>query len=174
MPVFRYHPDPVATGAFELSRDQCPYCGVTHGYVYRGPVYAIEEPEPPCPACIADGSFAASFDAEFTDSAPLSGLDYEIIDHVSRRTPGFSGWQQERWLTHCDDAAAFLGVVGYEELVSHPSAIAYLKVDLESDRRWDDGLIDEYVRALSRDGSPTAYLFRCLHCGTELAYSDED
>src|SRR6266542_1799858 len=38
------------------------------GYVYVGPVYAIEElDEAFCPWCIADGTAAAKFDAEFTD-----------------------------------------------------------------------------------------------------------
>jgi len=61
--------------------------------------------------CIADGSFAARFDATFTDDAPLSSLDAQIVDEVTRRTPGYSAWQQEQWMTHCDDAAAFLGPV---------------------------------------------------------------
>jgi uncharacterized protein CbrC (UPF0167 family) len=29
-----------------------------------------------------------------------------------------------------------------------------------------------YLRALEKDGSPTAYIFRCLHCGRHLGYSD--
>jgi uncharacterized protein len=31
---------------------------------------------------------------------------------------------------------------------------------------------DRYFLALDREGGPTAYLFRCLHCGRFLAYSD--
>ena len=30
------------------------------------------------------------------------------------------------------------------------------------------------THALDAEGSPTAYLFRCLHCGRHLAYSDMD
>src|SRR5829696_5934611 len=78
LPTFRYHPDPVGSGSFELSPARCPYCGVDRTYVYTGPVYAIDEPDPPCPRCIADGSFAAQFDAEFTDAAALAGLDADI------------------------------------------------------------------------------------------------
>ena len=133
--------------------------------MYAGPVYAVDEPDPPCPACIADGSFAARFDAEFTDPDPLSGLDPAIVDEVTRRTPGFSGWQQEQWLTHCNDAAAFLGPAGYDELLGHPDALDLL--------RREDGS-EDWLEALSRDGSPTAYLFRCRHCGIELANWDVD
>lgn len=164
LPAFRYHPDPVGTGSFVATDDRCPYCGSDRTYVYAGPVYAIEEPDPPCPTCIADGSFADRFDAEFTDPAPLAGLDAEIIDEVTRRTPGYSGWQVEQWMTHCDDAAVFLGPAGYVELLGHPEAMEHLRLELG-----DDGLQD-----LSRNGSPTAYLFRCRHCGVELADWDVD
>jgi uncharacterized protein CbrC (UPF0167 family) len=29
----------------------------------------------------------------------------EIVTQLLTRTPGFSGWQQERWLDHCADPA---------------------------------------------------------------------
>jgi uncharacterized protein CbrC (UPF0167 family) len=29
-----------------------------------------------------------------------------------------------------------------------------------------------YVNRLTASGQPTAYLFRCLHCGAHLAFSD--
>jgi len=29
-----------------------------------------------------------------------------------------------------------------------------------------------YFGMLDRDGSPTAYVFQCLHCGRYLGYSD--
>jgi uncharacterized protein CbrC (UPF0167 family) len=32
-----------------------------------------------------------------------------VLDELTRRTPGFAGWQQERWLFHCADAAAYVG-----------------------------------------------------------------
>jgi uncharacterized protein CbrC (UPF0167 family) len=33
----------------------------------------------------------------------------EVLEQIARRTPGFSGWQQEHWLYHCGDGAAFEG-----------------------------------------------------------------
>ena len=32
----------------------------------------------------------------------------------------------------------------------------------------------EYFSALDRESGPTAYIFRCLHCGEYGAYSDVD
>jgi hypothetical protein len=51
-----------------------------------------------CPWCIADGSAAAKFDAQFTDVlwAVPDEVSAEVTEEVLRRTPGLSGWQQER------------------------------------------------------------------------------
>lgn len=46
----------------------------------------------------------------FCDDYPLTeaGIDSAIVDEVTQRTPGFETWQQEVWLTHCNDACAYL------------------------------------------------------------------
>ena len=120
-----------------------------------------------CPWCIADGTAAQVHDLHFTvvDEVP-EGVPAEVIAELERRTPGFSGWQQERWLFHCNDAAAFLGPAGWEELDSLPDAVAR--------RVLTPAETQALVGSLDVDGSPTAYLFRCLHCGTHLAYADMD
>jgi uncharacterized protein CbrC (UPF0167 family) len=111
LPEFPYHPDPVATGSVEESDALCMNCGRRRGFIYVGPVYATDElAEALCPWCIADGSAAARFDASFTDVAELpDDVPAETIVRVMRRTPGFTGWQQEHWMFHCGDGAAFLG-----------------------------------------------------------------
>lgn len=38
--------------------------------------------------------------------------------------------------------------------------------------RWLYHCADEHLAGLDPDGDLTGYLFRCLHCGTHLAYSD--
>ena len=112
LPEFPYHPDPVATGSVEASEATCRSCGCARGFVYTGPVYAVEAVvESLCPWCIADGSAAEKFDAEFTDvgaDAP-DDVPADVIETIARRTPGFEGRQQEHWLYHCGDGAAFLG-----------------------------------------------------------------
>lgn len=76
-----------------------------------------------CPWCIADGSEAERFVGGFTGSHGLDGVSEEILHEVTRRTPGFHAWQEPRWLVHCDDAAAFIGGVGYSQLAAHPEAL---------------------------------------------------
>jgi uncharacterized protein CbrC (UPF0167 family) len=173
-PEVPYHPDPRGTGCVIESDNRCRACGTVRGYVYTGPVYAIEElDEAFCPWCITDGTAAAKFDAEFTDV----GVDVpddvppEVTEQIARRTPGFSGWQQEHWLYHCGDGAAFLGRAGAEELEPRPDAIDALREEHDGEDRSPEQ-VERHLAALDKDGSPTAYLFRCRHCGQHLAYSD--
>lgn len=178
LPAFRYHPDPVGTGSIVASPRSCLGCGRQRGYVYVGPVSADAElSEAICPWCIADGTAARQFDAEFT--APHGVGDYgswdrvppDVVEEISRRTPGFFGWQQERWWTHCSDGAAFLGCAGRLELdgMWRDAAPA-----LEADAGLDADDWREYAAALDAEGSPTAYVFRCRHCGRLGGYSDCD
>ncbi len=177
LPAFRYHPDPVATGAVERRRVTCRCCGRDRGWVYAVAPYAVDDlRDALCPWCVADGSAAATFDACFTDLGEADvpdGLPGEVIDQITHRTPGFSAWQQERWLFHCGDGCAFLGAVGWDELARHPDAVATVAAQVAG---W--GLTgrdaDAFLGSLDADGASTAYLFRCLHCGTHLAYADAD
>jgi uncharacterized protein CbrC (UPF0167 family) len=174
-PEFRYHPDPLATGSVERAEAKCDACGQLRHLVYVGPVYA-EEGEPTlCPWCIADGTAAEAFGAEFTSVGPEAPEDIheDALLRLTQRTPGFTGWQQEHWLYHCGDAAAFLGLAGREELEAHPGALESLISEL-AELNWSNDEVDDYLSALSTTSSPTAYLFRCLSCETHLAYSDSD
>lgn len=173
LPLFRYHPEPLRTGSVRQSDARCLACERSRGFVYTGPVYAAEElVEELCPWCIADGTAAERFDAEFTEvgwGVP-DEVPRHVVEEVSRRTPGFAGWQQEHWLYHCGDAAAFIGSAGYAEVVAMPDAVAAIEAEAQ-DAGWAP-LTAAYLEALRRDAPPTAYTFRCLHCDTHLAYTD--
>lgn len=119
LPSFKYHPDPIATGAIEPSSETCKCCNQARGFIYIGPVYARDDYDHSiCPWCIADGSAHAKLGASFSDDVGVGGggawcvVPGSVVDEVANRTPGFSGWQQEQWWTHCDDAAQFLGRAG--------------------------------------------------------------
>ncbi len=112
-PDFPYHPDPRKTGSFVGSGVACILCGNAYGYVYTGPVFSADDgiTGPLCPWCIADGSAATRLKVEFTD---VRGDDIpanvpgRVLDQIAQRTPGFTGHQQEHWLYHCSDGAAFI------------------------------------------------------------------
>ena len=172
IPVFKYHPDSISTGFIERSNVRCECCGQQRGFIYTGPVYSVEElSECICPWCIDDGSAHTKFDAEFTDAAGIGGylalsvLPPAVIDEVAFRTPGFSGWQQEHWLACCGDAAAFVGLAGRTELEERwPEAVAAIHQECGLEGSEWQG----YFHALDKVGSPTAYVFQCLHCGRHL------
>lgn len=176
LPTFRYHPDPVGTGSIVASDQVCSCCVEKRGYIYIGPVYSEQDVEDElCPWCIADGSAAEEYEATFVDPDGIGNygewdeVDEEVIEEISQRTPGFSGWQQERWWTHCGGAAAFLGLAGRAELAGKwAQAIPAVREDSrQSGKDWD-----AYLAALDRDKGPTAYVFKCLECGELGGYSD--
>jgi len=178
LPLFRYHPDPVATGSVVASSVVCACCGQARGYVYVGPVYALGDYQDRlCPWCIADGSAHTNLGATFTDEPGIGGYgDWDsvpdrVIDEVANRTPSFSAWQQEQWWTHCSDAGQFVGIAGKEELEA-------LGLDAVAAIQKSAGLVgiewDSVFSILTKNGSPTSYIFRCTHCGTYGGYWDCD
>ena len=174
LPDFAYHPDPVATGHVKASDTVCRACGAARGFVYTGPVYALPDLQDAlCPWCIADGTAAATFDAEFTEAewrAP-DDVPRDVVETIARRTVGFEAWQQPQWLYHCGDGAVFLGLVGTPELAAYPDAIEALRRECE-EYGFTPAETADHLAALDKDGEPTAYLFRCRRCGVHLAYSD--
>ncbi|MBV7476510.1 CbrC family protein [Pseudomonas sp. PDM31] len=176
LPQFTYHPDPVASGSVQPCTNTCISCDQARGYIYVGPVYAVEDYEACiCPWCIADGSAHQRLGATFIDGDSI-GLDAEeeldeaLIAELSQRTPGFTGWQQERWFTHCNDAGEFIGKAGHAELLALGAEAMIAVQDatgLEDGPQWL-----RFFSALDKDHGPTAYLFRCRHCSALGAYQD--
>lgn len=172
LPVFRYHPDPVATGIIVEQKHICLCCESERTHLYVGPTYSRDVVEDDlCPWCIADGSAASKFDATFADGHPLGALGPEIIATVTTRTPSFIGWQQEAWLAHCDDACAYIDRVGVAELAGLPDGVVAVRRALGEWGRSDQEQ-EELFDALHRDGNFVAHLFRCLHCGEWIAALD--
>ncbi|MFI6832711.1 CbrC family protein [Kribbella sp. NPDC050241] len=177
VPDFRYHPDPVATGSAEVSEDTCELCGEQTGFRSRGPIYGVQLKEI-CLGCIADGTAADRLvtpngPTEFTDvgwGVP-DGIPDAVLKEISQRTPGHYSWQQDHWLYHCGDGAAYLGRVGWEQLRHDPGALRALQSEA-SEVGLDDSAAMGWISRLSVDGDMTAYLIECLHCGLHLAYSD--
>jgi hypothetical protein len=146
----------------------CRCCGQSRGYIYEGPVYATDElTDSLCPWCVADGSAHAKFDATFVDSEAFAeGTPASAVEEITERTPGYNAWQSEHWPMCCDDATAFLMPAGIAEIREHH-------------REWEGAILNHIIYemqisggaatrllgSLQRDAAPTAYLFRCLHCG---------
>lgn len=93
VPEFPYHTDPLTTGFVEMSDATCLAGERVRGFIYTGPVFAVEElDESLCPWCIADGSAAARFEATFTGDVPVpEDVPGEVVKLVTTRTPGLAG-----------------------------------------------------------------------------------
>ena len=168
LPHFRYHPDPLATGMVQAAMDPCVCCGAGRGFVYVGPVYAAEDLQGKlCPWCIADGEAASKFKASFADAYPLlkAGIPAPVVEEVSRRTPGYVSWQQEWWLSHCQDACAFHGDASIQDVASASpeTKTAWMREYKQDEAGWT------WVATGYRAGGDSAlYKFRCLHCQLTL------
>lgn len=165
LPSFPYHPDPLSTGMVVERDTVCACCGRDRGYVYLGLTYAVETySECICPWCIADGSAAARFGALFNDPHPLeeAGVAAEVIEEVSKRTPGYLSWQQEVWLTHCGDACEFHGDATVAEVQQAAPATKARWLD---DYGQDEASWERTVNAYEPGGDISLFKFRCRHCG---------
>lgn len=172
LPFFKYHPNPMETGAFQESEEGviCDCCRETTHIYYEVPFFAIDDIDYLCPKCIASGRAAKEFEGEFQDECSLDdGVDDpDKLDELIHRTPGYCGWQQEYWRAHCGDYCAFLGYVGAKEL----RALGVMEEVLD-DPNWDDDQ-KEIIQDMVNGGSVQGYLFQCLHCGKHLLWMDVD
>lgn len=169
LPKFRYHPDPLATEAFEEGEAKiCPCCGKQSTIYYSTRPYCRENVDNLCPECIANGKAAEKYDAIFIQGADLDEPDREKEDELFHRTPGYISWQGEYWLSCCNDYCEYLGSVGTQELKAMDIAEEVL-AEYEARNEYPD--VADY---LVKDGSLCGYLFRCLHCEKYHLWVDAD
>lgn len=175
LPEFRYHPYPVDTGSIARSDATCVVCQRQRGFIYAGPVYAEDGFEDAiCPWCIADGSAHTALGVTFVDSEAFSAETPDaVIDTIVERTPGYAAWQAEEWPSCCGDAAAFIGPLGIAEIrATHRHLEGLLMNQIVHGLGISGGAATRFLESLRRDASPTAYLFKCLHCEEPQVHLD--
>lgn len=172
LPVFNYHPDPVATGSIKASDEVCGCCGKARGYSYQKRMYAVNPPEVICPWCISDGSCAEKFEGMFCDSYPLieAGVPGAIIDEVTKRTPSFASWQEEVWLSHCGDACEFHGDVSKKEM--HEMSLPQFQAAFHDDTSLNVAFMKSFAENYEPGGNPAIYKWICRKCGEVRYYAD--
>ncbi|TYQ18136.1 UNVERIFIED_CONTAM: hypothetical protein Cloal_0547 [Acetivibrio alkalicellulosi] len=168
IPFFKYHPEPLKTGMIKKETTTCEVCEKEIDYIYNGPFYAEEEVSDICPWCIKDGKASKEFDGTFQDEDSCDPVDKEeYVDELIHRTPGYGGWQQEYWLSHCGDFCSFEGFVGWSEIEG-------IINDLEDDISESGFTKDDLQRILVNGGSLQGYLFKCNICGKYRIHFDCD
>jgi uncharacterized protein CbrC (UPF0167 family) len=164
LPTFRFHPDPVATGSVAKQPTRCPACDQDRDHVYVGPFLSVGEVDGICPWCIADGSAAARFDGSFQDDAACEPVRKSAsVDELIHRTPGYSSWQQEEWLSHCGEFCAYLGRTGARRVRELSDELRDDVIALNLAEFLDDLPAEPAVAPNQADAE--LHLFRCLRCG---------
>lgn len=167
---FKYHPDPLKTGAFHNDKTmRCQCCGKDTDIYYTGPFYSVDEVDYLCPECISSGAAAEKFDGAFQDPESVDEVsDPAKLDELVNRTPGYCGWQQEYWLACCDDYCAFLGYYDWK-------ALEALGITEELEKTYHEDICGiDFEDAKEHLTYNEGYLFRCLHCGKHYIYFDFD
>ncbi|EAY26940.1 CbrC family protein [Microscilla marina] len=173
LPVFKYNPDPVRLGVIKKERTHCPVCQQERAYVYTGPFYTTAQVRGICPWCIKDGSAAQRFQGTLQDYLAIEGISpdpstphtinyaSDVIDELLERTPGYRGWQQEVWLSHCNEPCAIIDYVGWKEIAHLQEELMPDLSDIQS--RWNISQT-ELQGLLTKPGDIQGYLFRCVKC----------
>ena len=179
LPKFKYSPNAYNIDIFKEEEGACSICNQNREIKYDSSFYSVEEPEYICPWCIADGGAANKYSGEFNDSAgietPLGYASDDVLQatfdkkilEVTQRTPSYVSWQQEVWLTHCNEPCAFIDYADSEMI---RPLLHELEADIEN-IGYEKDLITKH---LSKEGSLVGYLFRCLHCGTHRLHVDSN
>ena len=137
---------------------------------YTGSFYSVEEPEYICAWCIENGKVAKMFEGEFNDYAGIENsenINKELLLEISERTPSYISWQQEVWLSHCNQPCKLLS---YADAKTIEPFLDELNDDIEN-----IGYEPEMIREhLSKEGSLVGYLFQCVNCGQHRLHVDSD
>lgn len=166
--TFKYMPDPIQANIFETGElVVCDCCEQEVDIYYTGGIYAVEEVEYLCPSCIHSGLAAEKFDGEFQQDLlnPELVSNEDYTDEVLHRTPGYVSWQGNNWIAHCADYCAFIGYVGWDELV---------EMGITEEVEHEHYTNEELAISLRNNGSHQGYLFQCLECKQHILYSDFD
>lgn len=178
LPNFKYSPNAYKIGVFENVHGNCSICAEQRNMRYTGSFYSLETPDYICPWCIANGKAAEEYDGEFNDYCGIEGvvpnsnnvepnIAHERLLEITNKTPSYISWQQEAWLTHCNEPCAF---IDYADVETIEPLLDELHDDIEN-----NGYDPEFVRtALSKEGSLVGYLFQCVNCGQHRLHVDCD
>ncbi|MCC7064395.1 MAG: CbrC family protein [Planctomycetes bacterium] len=176
LPKFRFHPEPLLSGAIETSDAECGVCGQTRGFVYAGPCYVEDDFDAQlCPWCIADGSAHRKFGVTFHELELPPEIEVEVLDEIEERTPGITSFNPVEWPVCCKAPMAYLEPAGKKEIQKRhaklpPALVAQMAEEFELPPAEAQQLFD----SLQRDESPCAHIFRCAACEAVRAQIDFD
>jgi len=185
--VFKYFKGPIEDmSALITKKSVCSICGKTDFCFELD--FTITDAFPDddkdgkagCYSCLKDGRFEFWHDTEYgmLDENGLSKVyNHNMANPPAinagnltemRRTPQIATWQQELWLTHCDDFMIYKGVWEPLDFYSNSQdgngkALFMSMTDEDLNHLWDDSLPKNETTL--KGWYPTYYVFECSHCG---------
>lgn len=160
LPTFRYHPNLYEGEDVVYGAGVCQCCGKAVDTYVRH-LYCEEAVDCICLDCVQSGRAVEKFGGEFIQNVEKIVDDPERTEELLHRTPGYTSYQGEYWLTCCEDYCAYLGRIGTDEL----DALGITQEVCEEYEHREDCLSGSVRDLLMKEGPVTGYLFRCLHCG---------
>ena len=175
-PIFKYHPHAYQLNIFLEESGICSVCNEPRELKYNCSFYSIEEPDYICPWCIANGDASQKYEGEFNDYCGIEGIsaDPNLASHpinqdaileICTKTPSYHSWQQEVWLSHCNEPCRFIAYANSKML---QPIFEEIKSDVE-----DCGYPVEIIQNhLHEAGDLMGYLFQCVHCQQHRLHID--
>lgn len=177
-------------------RHQCSICNEEHDYCFDLE-YSItdkfkeeeREGKVGCYDCLRKGEFEFWHDTEFgmLDETGLSKIYSHNMDNPPqlddttmlelRCTPQIVTYQQELWLTHCNDFMVYKGTWEpldfYKNSPTGDGKDLFMEMtDKEISHLWDSSLPEG--QTVLEQWYPTYYVFQCRHCKKLRGYWDCD
>lgn len=174
IPYFKYHLDPLKTGHAKRVDFNCVCCNRPSAYAYHGSRYTSRDQEGPlCFKCIKSGAAAEKFDLNFNwFNGEANNIHPTEIEELEKKTPGYSGWQQPIWLTHCNQIAQFQGNFTVDEMLER---FDELKFEMKKNfGRMDDEVLLDIIQCPDRIrvDNLAFFKFQCLACNKILVHVD--
>lgn len=166
---------------------KCSICNTEHSYCFDLE-YLITDKfseddkkgEIGCYDCLKKGEFEFWHDTEFgvldkkglrkvynhnIENPPILS---ELVLTEMKRTPQIATYQQETWLTHCNDFMVYKGTWQpldfYRNSPTGNGRDLFIEMtDKDLSHLWDESL--EEGETLLETWYPTYYVFKCRHCG---------
>ena len=183
-------------GDLLTERNTCSICGKEHAFCFMldfsiTDKFTTKEKEGKigCYDCLRNGEFGFWHDTEFgfldeNGLRKVRGRNYDNTLEISanslselRRTPQIVTYQQEMWLTHCNDFMVYVGTWTPKDFnLNSPTGNGkdlFLELtDKELSHLWDESLQEGQM--MLEEWYPTYYMFKCRHCDKLRGYWDCD
>lgn len=184
--IFKYFKGPFDEMSGHLENlSICSICGKTdHCFELDYTITDIfddneKEGKQGCYSCLKAGLFEFWHDTEYgvLDENGLSKVYKHNIENPPkidieklvelRRTPQIITWQQELWLTHCNDFMIYKGtwkpIDFYKNSMDGDGRKLFFQMtDEDLNHLWDDSLPENETTL--KEWYPTYYVFECSHC----------